>query len=229
MKKQDKSDNALALRLKPSRGMLWLMIPVLMALILILNLTAPGPDQQPTKADHALWLLDPKARLISLITDQPTPWQQALNQRFPKAVVEIRDLGPMQALRIRGPSDWLTQDWPAPVHALVVMHDIELAQWESAISRLSPQANLTRPRAQLDFIQRVLAARLAEQASPEAQFDGQRLRLIEQLTQASGGNDAQIALLERMAMENLPLAWPQQTVNTLQSLTFQELSPWLTP
>ena len=70
MKKQDKSDNALALRLKPSRGMLWLMIPVLMALILILNLTAPGPDQQPTKADHALWLLDPKARLISLITDQ---------------------------------------------------------------------------------------------------------------------------------------------------------------
>lgn len=205
------------------------MIPVLMALILILNLTAPAEDAKPVRAEYAIWLFQPDTQIISVITDQPDAWLAHLGQTHPELLLESRDLSPLTAIRITGEAAWLDDPWPTTAHALVVMHDVPLNVWERALNRLRPIPEIERPRLDPNFALKVLASRLADSPKPDVQFEAQRKRLIEQIANAPQNTDRHLSLLERMAAENLPPDWSTQTVQRLQALTYDDLEPWLTP
>ena len=228
MKNQDKSEGALGLPIKPDRRTLWLIIPVLMAIILILNLTAPTQQNNPTLAMHARWLPSDGQSVVSLIVADPAPWKAWFAQDYPSALIEERTSAHFSAIRVRGSSDWMGTQWPMPAHALAVDGDISLAQWEHAISQLQGHPG-PYPRQQADFILTTLANRLATTQDPQAQFEPQRLRLIEQLLAAMSARDSRLALLETMAAEDLPLDWHEQQAQRLSTLTFEDLRPWLKP
>lgn len=83
MKNQDKSEGALGLPIKPDRRTLWLIIPVLMAIILILNLTAPTQQNNPTLAMHARWLPSDGQSVVSLIVADPAPGKPGSRRTIP--------------------------------------------------------------------------------------------------------------------------------------------------
>ena len=223
-----KNDAPLGLPLKPDRRTLWLIIPVLMAIILILNLTAPKADQAPTQALNARWINTSSDSWVSLITPQPEIWQKYLREQYPQLIVEQRDSEHFTAVRVRGSTEWLLQSWPASAQALAVAGDLTLQQWEHSIGQLTPDA-AESPRQDPNFILQRLAARLADSPDSRAQFDAQKRRLMEQLTDAMNTPNARQSLLETMAFENLPIDWHTQQAERLKILTYAELAPWLNP
>lgn len=203
------------------------MIPVLMAIILILNLTAPSADQSPTTALHARWLHSDEPTRISLLVDDVAQWQPWLSQNYPQLLHEAVPRGGITALRIQGAGTFLGATWPDKAKALVVLGDIDLASWESSVNRLTGHEGPST-RQDPDFIVRALAARLSQSANPAAQFEAQRNQMVSELRNAMSHPDSQIALLERMALENLALDWHQQQAMRLEQLTFDEVQTWLT-
>lgn len=104
------------------------MIPVLMAIIALLDLTAPEPNRLPTGAPFARWLIVDQPIVVSLAFSDPTEFSDWAADRA--LTTDSRDLDGLIWVRVRGDAEWLDQSWPGQPTAAAAMGDFPLWDWE---------------------------------------------------------------------------------------------------
>lgn len=209
------------------------MIPVLMGIILLLNLSMPERPALPTSADHARWLDRDLGPQISLAFDDPAPFMGWADDALGEHAISTRRMDAVIWVRIDGPSDWTPQPWPGQPRAAAALGALDLAQWDAVVNRIVAGDGAS-PRSHPEFPYQALAARFESamartpQAQPARIFEGVQRTLRRELTGALDSTATALPLLERMALENLSPRWNTQLADTIQSITYDEFSTWQT-
>ncbi|QGG79221.1 hypothetical protein GH975_01050 [Litorivicinus lipolyticus] len=238
MKSQSKSETEVGAgplrKLKADRSTLWIMIPVLMGIILLLNLSMPERPTLPTSADHARWLDRDLRPHISLAFDDPVPFMGWADDALADHAISTRRMGTLIWVRIDGPGDWTQQPWPGQPRAAAALGNLDLAGWDAVVNRIIGIDGAS-PRSHPQFAYQALAARFESamartpQAEPVRLFEGVQRTLKRELNGALDSTATALPLLERMALENLSPRWNTQLADAIQSITYNEFSTWQTP
>lgn len=201
------------------------MIPVLMAIIALLDMTAPKPNQIPTASPFARWLIVDRPAQLSLAFQQPEAFIDWADQRGLKT--QLRASSEYVWVTVEGQPDWLDQPWPGTAIAAAAIGEFPLWDWESLLPRLQP-IPIDSIRNRPDFAMLALNARLAEQDNPIEQFQATRDTLSNELESALQPGQPALILLQRMASENLPPAWHLLMAEQIKSITVEEWQAWQT-
>ena len=207
------------------------MIPVLMGMILLLQLSAPKPSSLPTAASHARWLSTDDTPSVSLAFDDASALVSWAGSALAGRAWTTRTMDDTLWVRIPGDTAWIDENWPGQPRAVAAIGQIALPRWDRLVNKTQGQ-DVASMRTQPDFAFQALAARYqgalarTPDADPATVFAGIRHALADELTRALDAPNTALPLLERMALENLAPDWHLRLANQITPITFDEFSAW---